>query len=94
MARQVRPEIAALESLNTLLGCWGVKVPPVKENVGGRLRRQFPLQRAHLGREFALLLAAALRREVEEAESAGKYEYAEESWKEHRRLHFERADWT
>ena len=49
LAHATRPRIAALESLDTLLGAWGVPTEPAGADRPRRLREHPALRRAHLG---------------------------------------------
>ena len=81
-ARNIRPRIGALESLNTLLACWETDVPPVKEAVAGAYEGSLMYGEHtwgysmspfdyHYGKEWADLRAK------------GHYARLEESWAEH-----------
>jgi alpha-mannosidase len=83
LARQVRPDIASLESLNTLLDCWGVKAPPVKDRLAAAYEESFLYSEHTWGVSSRFYSPRLYREKWMEAEAAGKYKYAEESWKEH-----------
>jgi len=83
LARMARPQVAAMESLNTLLGCWGVKVPPVKDKLAAAYEGSLLYSEHTWGASSRFYSPRLYGEKWKEAEAAGKYKYAEESWKEH-----------
>lgn len=82
IARNLRPDIAALESLNTLLACWGADVPPADETVRNAYDGSLMYGEHTWGASVPLnerLYGDAWRTALRE----GKYAHMEESWREH-----------
>lgn len=81
--RDARPNVAALESLNTLLTAWQVKTPPVAHSIAAAYEGSF-LYSEHTWGASSRYYSPRLYGEAwEKARAAGKYQYAEESWQEH-----------
>ena len=72
LAHATRPRIAALESLDTLLGIWGVPTEPAAPDRARRLREHAVVRRAHLGAGRRPLCRLHLRRGVEEEAGRGR----------------------
>ena len=82
IARNTRPQIAALESLNTLLQCWGVDAEPAQESVSSAYEGSLMYGEHTWGASVPLdkrLYGKAWQEEL----AAGKYAQMEESWREH-----------
>jgi len=83
VARQTRPRMQALESLNTLLGCWGVESADAAEALNAAYEGSF-LYSEHTWGASSMYYSPRLYGEPwKEAHAAGKYAYAEESFREH-----------
>ena len=83
IARRIRPQMQGLESLNTLLGCWGVKVPSASPALATAYEGSF-LYSEHTWGASSRYYSPRVYGEKWKAEhAAGKYKYAEESWSEH-----------
>ncbi len=80
-ARNVRPEIGALETLNTLLGIWGVQVPPAKDAVAAAYEKSL-LFGEHTWGYNMWLLPALYGKEWEAARAKGTYGKLERSFVE------------
>jgi hypothetical protein len=81
LARNLRPAIAAYDSLNTLLTAWGVKTPPCREAVAAAYEGSLMYGEHTWGydaKQFPRLYGKAWQ----EAEAAGRYALLEESWGE------------
>ncbi|MHC4402863.1 MAG: glycosyl hydrolase-related protein [Planctomycetota bacterium] len=81
-ARNVRPRIAALEALNTLLWAWGADVPPAAETVAKAYEGSLMYGEHTWGYSVPLderLYGQAWRK----ARAERKYDRLEESWREH-----------
>jgi hypothetical protein len=83
LARNVRPAIGALESLNRLLGFWGVNVPSEKDAVAAACERSLLYGEHTWGIDFKRFGKRVYGKEWEAEHAAGKYKLAEESWAEH-----------
>ena len=82
IARNTRPKIAALETLNTLLRCWGVDTEPARETVSSAYEGSLMYGEHTWGASVPLdkrLYGKAWQEEL----AAGKYAHMEESWREH-----------
>ncbi|NUQ64004.1 MAG: hypothetical protein HUU20_16125 [Pirellulales bacterium] len=82
IARNLRPEIGALESLNTLLKCWGCDVPSASKTVRDAYEGSLLYGEHTWGASVPLdkrLYGDPWREELR----AGKYAHMEESWREH-----------
>jgi hypothetical protein len=81
MARNVRPEIAALDALGTLLPAWGVRVPSNRDAAATAYEGSLLFGEHTWGfdaKQFPRLYGKAW----EQARAAGKYARLEESWGE------------
>ena len=83
MIRQVRPEMAAMESLHTLLTAWQIKTQPVAESIAAAYEGSFLYSEHTWGASSAYYSPRLYGEAWEKASHAGKYEYAEKSWHEH-----------
>ncbi len=83
MARNVRPQMAALESLNTLLGCWGVNAKPVADKLAAAYEGSFLYSEHTWGASSTFYAPRLYGEKWKEAHATGKYKYSEESWREH-----------
>jgi len=93
VARDARPKIAALDSLSTLLACLGVKVPSdsrddtetetVADIVPWAYERSFLYSEHTWGASSRYYSPRVYGEKWKTARAAGKYRYAEESWREH-----------
>lgn len=83
IARQTRPQIQALESLNTLLGCWGVKAPAATSALTAAYEGSFLYSEHTWGASSRYYSPRLYGEKWKEAHAAGKYQYAEESFREH-----------
>ncbi|NLY00612.1 MAG: hypothetical protein GXY83_31330 [Rhodopirellula sp.] len=82
IARNLRPKIVALESLNTLLTCWGADVPSAAPTVRDAYEGSLLYGEHTWGASVPLdkrLYGDPWRKELQ----AGKYAWMEESWREH-----------
>lgn len=83
IARHVRPQTTALESLNTLLGCWGFPAPSAESALKTAYEGSF-LYSEHTWGASSMYYSPRLYGEKwKEAYAAGKYKYADESFREH-----------
>jgi hypothetical protein len=81
LARNVRPEIAALDALGTLLPAWGVRVPSNRDTVAAAYEGSLMFGEHTWGfdaKQFSRLYGKAW----EQARAAGTYARLEESWGE------------
>jgi alpha-mannosidase len=81
LARNLRPAIAAYDTLNTLLSAWGVDTPPCREAVAAAYEGSLMYGEHTWGydaKQFPRLYGKAWQ----EAEAAGRYKRLEESWGE------------
>ena len=81
LARNLRPAIAAYDTLNTLLSAWGVDVRPCREAVAAAYEGSLMYGEHTWGydaKQFPRLYGKAWQ----EAEAAGRYKRLEESWGE------------
>ncbi len=81
LARNVRPQIAALDALGTLLPAWGVRVPSNRDTVAAAYEGSLMFGEHTWGfdaKQFPRLYGKAW----EQARAAGKYARLEESWGE------------
>jgi len=83
IARQVRPQMQALESLNTLLGCWGVKSPDAATVLNAAYEGSFLYSEHTWGASSRYYSPRLYGQQWKEAYAAGKYHYADESFREH-----------
>lgn len=82
IARRVRPKIGYLETLNTVMKCWGIDVPDVKDTVAKAYEESLMYGEHTWGfdaKRFPRLYGEAW----EESHGKGVYAKAEESWAEH-----------
>ncbi|NOX53090.1 MAG: hypothetical protein GXP27_01350 [Planctomycetes bacterium] len=82
IARRVRPAIAALEALDTLLSCWGVEHPATKPDIAAAYEGSFLYGEHTWGydaKRFPRLYGEAWKA----ARAAGKYRRLEQSWADH-----------
>jgi len=80
-ARRVRPQIAQLEALNTLLSGWGVAVPEVKDTIA-QAYEQSLMYGEHTWGMDAKRFPRLYGKAWEESYAKGTYAKAEESWEE------------
>jgi hypothetical protein len=81
LAHNVRPQIASLDALGTLLGAWGVRVPSNRDTVAAAYEGSLLFGEHTWGfdaKQFPRLYGEAW----EQARAAGKYASMEESWRE------------
>ena len=81
LARNVRPQIASLDALGTLLDAWGVRVPSHRDTVAAAYEGSLLFGEHTWGfdaKQFPRLYGEAW----EQARAAGKYAPMEESWRE------------
>ncbi len=83
LARNVRPEIGALESLHSLLEAWGVKAAAVKERVAAAYEGSLMYGEHTWGYSMPLNKPRPYGEDWKKERAAGKYERIEESWREH-----------
>ncbi len=83
IARNVRPQMQALESLNTLLGCWGVKVAAAAPALATAYEGSFLYSEHTWGASSRFYSPRLYGEKWKEAYAAGKYKYADESFREH-----------
>ena len=81
--RNVRPTIAALESLNTLLRIWGVDVPSAKDAVAAAYERSLMYSEHTWGLDAKAWGKRLYGAEWQAAHAKGTYKRLEESWAEH-----------
>jgi len=81
--RYARPRVAAIESLNTLLGAWQIEIDPLAKSLAAAYEGSF-LYSEHTWGASSRYYSPRLYGEAwEKAQEAWKYAYAEESWMEH-----------
>ena len=81
LARNIRPQIAALDALGTLLAAWGVRVPSNRDAVAAAYEGSLLFGEHTWGydaKQFPRLYGKAW----EQARAAGKYARLEDSWAE------------
>lgn len=83
LARNVRPDIIALESLHSLLQAWGVKAAPVKDNVAAAYEGSLMYGEHTWGYSMPLNKPRPYGEAWQKERAAGLYERIEESWREH-----------
>jgi hypothetical protein len=83
ITRQVRPQMQALESLNTLLGYWGVKVPAAASALATAYEGSFLYSEHTWGASSMYYSPRLYGQKWKEAYAVGKYKYADESFREH-----------
>ncbi|MHC4401684.1 MAG: glycoside hydrolase family 38 N-terminal domain-containing protein [Planctomycetota bacterium] len=83
IARNVRPAIVGLEATNTVLIRQGVGVPPVENVVAAAYEQSFLYGEHTWGASSRYYSPRIYGKAWQEALAAGKYAYAEESWREH-----------
>jgi len=83
LARNTRPAIGALESLQTLLGAWGVAAPPVRDTVAAAYERSLMYGEHTWGIDSKGFGPRLYGKAWEEARAQGRYKRLEESWDEH-----------
>jgi len=83
LARNVRPAIAALESLGALLAAWGVAAPDTRDTVAAAYERSLLYGEHTWGIDFKRFGKRVYGKAWEAERAAGKYKLAEDSWAEH-----------
>ncbi len=83
LARQTRPKMQALEILNTLLGCWGVEAPDAASPLSTAYEGSFLYSEHTWGASSRYYSPRIYGQQWKEARAAGKYQYADESFREH-----------
>jgi len=83
IARNTRPAIGALESLNTLLRIWGVSVPSAAATVAAAYEQSLLYGEHTWGIDFKRFGRRLYGAAWEAARARGAYALAEESWAEH-----------
>jgi len=81
--RTTRPVIQNVEALSTLLTCWGLSPRPVRQAIADAYEGSFLYSEHTWGASSRYYSPRLYGKQWEEAQAAGKYAYAEESWREH-----------
>jgi hypothetical protein len=82
LARNLRPEIGALEILNSLLSIWGVAPPPASKTITAAYEGSL-MYGEHTWGHSVPLNRRLYGKAWEEARARGEYARLEESWQEH-----------